>query len=484
MRCTRRSSVLAILALFVMLLFLIQAAAALTTIEITPVTNKIKLGEKATFAVKITNNEKATQTYRIFSPSFGWNIYPFPPKNGVMELGGGESRTTDVIVEPAEDFLPGFYPVKLSIVSDTTTESYAEELKVFILPSTPAQYLPSIKVTADMNDNINPHEPQVVRLTLENQNPLNLKGTVVRLQSDFSAFNTEQVVDLSPLEKKVVEFTVTPDRHQAPGGYVIFILFEKDGETVKVVDRKVNVITLTPPFIVDKKEANTFLKTVKTLTVTNDGNVKTTQAVKEPTGLFRSIFTTTNAKAIVEEGQRFFAWELTLGAGEATTAVLTENLRIPFYTLLLVIIALILYFIYRSPLVIRKSATGIGATEEVLSHLKVTLHLRNVGGTPLKNVEITDIVHGITLLEKDIDTGTIKPFEIKPTVNGTLVRWKLGEIEPKEERLIHYRLKSKLHVLGAMKLPRAKGTFDAGKKGKKKVSYSNSFRIAPKKEPE
>ena len=79
-------------------------------------------------------------------------------------------------------------------------------------------------------------------------------------------------------------------------------------------------------------------------------------------------------------------------------------------------------------------------------------------------------------IEKSLELGTLKPQEVKHTKRGTLVKWKLSEIDPKEHRLITYKVKSKLKIVGALKLPRAKAFF--GRKGRKKVAFSNAFRIS------
>ena len=63
----------------------------------------------------------------------------------------------------------------------------------------------------------------------------------------------------------------------------------------------------------------------------------------------------------------------------------------------------------------------------------------------------------------------------KHSKKGTVLTWELGELGPKEDRLISYNITSKLSILGSFKLPRAKVVIKS--KGKEKHIYSNSLGV-------
>ena len=128
-------------------------------------------------------------------------------------------------------------------------------------------------------------------------------------------------------------------------------------------------------------------------------------------------------------------------------------------------------------IVIRKTAVST-KRDATLSDLTITLNLQNITKKPIKDVEVIDLIPGIADLEKMLDLGTLKPQEIKHGKKGTSVKWKLAEIEPHEHRLITYKIKSKLKIVGALKLPRSKVIYS--KKNRKKNAYSNTFRISSK----
>ena len=72
----------------------------------------------------------------------------------------------------------------------------------------------------------------------------------------------------------------------------------------------------------------------------------------------------------------------------------------------------------------------------------------------------------IAELIKDNEVGTIAPEKVtRHERKGTLVRYEVGDLMPYEERLISYRVKSSLSILGGVSLPVAVSKFktDAGK---------------------
>jgi hypothetical protein len=63
-------------------------------------------------------------------------------------------------------------------------------------------------------------------------------------------------------------------------------------------------------------------------------------------------------------------------------------------------------------------------------------------------------------LQKEFDIGTIQPIKMIADEKGaTLLRWEIPEIEPYEERIISYKVKARLKVLGNFSLPPALAKF-------------------------
>ncbi len=450
-----------------------------STIVSEPIKNEITTLEQASFSLTITNNRDQFQRYSIYSlqSGQGWNVDPSPLKDKIIDLAPGKSYTTTVIARPLEDFPPGIYFVHVTVQSDLG-ESYSEALKMYLKPKEPIDYIPAIKATVDMNDKINPKEPASIKLFLENRNPLNLAGLKIKIQTDIPEFEKELLVDLPPLEKKTVEFSIVPNPYQQPKEYTLFFVFERNSDTVKIIEQKIEILSLVPPFEVTASEEMVYLKVFKTVTARNSGNVRNTQVVKTPVSLWELLLLRSDGKTMVEEGHRYLAWEVTLGPNETVALPVTANYRIPAYILAALLLFAVFYFYVQSPVSIQKTATTARSGEGgALSEVKITLELQNHSKKPVKDVLVTDLVPGIANIDQGLELGTLKPQEVKHTKTGAKVAWSLAELDGHEHRLITYKIKAKLSILGTFSLPRAAVEFKRKKSGRLIKAYSNIFRV-------
>ena len=451
-----------------------------STIVSSPIKNEISPSEQASFKLSIINHEDVTRRYSIYSlqSGQGWAVDPSPLKDRIIEVGPKETYTTTILAHPLEDFVPGIYNVIVTIESDSG-ERFTEPLKMYFRPDKPVVYLPSIKVDIDMDEKIDPTEPVSVKLFLENRNPLNLTSLRIKLQSDMAEFTKEMTVELPPLEKKSVEFTITPNNFQQPKEYFLFFVFENEGQTVKVMEKKIEIITLLPDFVTEANSEDVFLKRFITFKATNNGNVKNTQEIKLPVSFWQGLLTKSDGKIKTIDDQRYIVWEVELGSEESVMHQAVTNYRLLFYIFIGVILIGLFYWYVRSPVEIGKKATTTKDSEEgALSQIKLTLEVRNKSKKPLQNVVITDVVPAIVNVEQNLELGTLKPKEVKSTKHGTKVTWSLAELDGLEHRLITYKVKAKLNILGTFSLPRAEVHYSKGKKGKHRKAYSNVFRLS------
>ncbi len=444
-----------------------------------PIKNEITVLEEASFSLTITNNADQAQRYSIYSlqSGQGWNVDAFPLRDKIILLAPGRSYTTTIVAKPLEDFSPGIYFVYVTIQSDLG-ESYDEALKMYLMPKEPMDYIPAIKATVDMVDKVDPRELLSIKLFLENRNPLDLTGLKISLQTDIPEFEKELSVDLPPLQKKTVEFSIVPNPYQQPKEYTLFFVFERNGEMVKIIEQKIEVLSLMPPFEVISTEETKYLKTHKTLTVKNIGNVRNTQVVKEPVSLWSVLFTSSDGKMLVEEEQRYLTWEMSLGPGETVDIPMAVNYRIIAYVLAALLLFAGFYFYVQSPISVQKTATTSRSNEDgTLSEVKITLELKNHSKKLIKEVMVTDLVPSIANIDRGLELGTLKPQEIKHTKMGTKVTWSLAELDSHEQRLISYKIKAKLNILGTFSLPRATVEFKRKKGSRLSKAYSNVFRL-------
>ena len=460
--------------LFIILLASFTLAASTVSVEV--IDNEITPREEASFNVEITNNADEVQKYSIYSLEDGrdWNVDPAPLKDKIFALAPGASKTIRMEARPLGILPPKIYYLRFSVESDLG-EKYDEALKVYLATDQPRDYLPTLTVNIDMDDKIDPTNPVSVKLFLENRNPLNLTDLNIKIQSDIPEFNKEVTVGLPPVEEKTIEFSIIPNEFQQPKDYTLFFVFSRNGDVVKIKEQKIEIVSLVPEFTKEVVEEDVFLKVFSQMVVTNDGNVKNTQKVKVPVSVWKAFFSSADSEVI--DGQRYLVWELELGPSDSATLNYVTNYRWLIYLLAIVLILAGFYWYVQSPIMVVKSATTEKSDSETLSEIKVTLEVKNKGRKALKEVIITDTVPGIANVQGGLELGTLKPHEIKHGKKITKVIWSLAELDVHEHRLITYKIKAKLNIVGTFSLPRATVTFK--KKGRKKgKAFSNVFRLS------
>src|SRR3989338_11525572 len=341
MRLTRLIAVL----VFMLALFS-SAVLAYSTIPLQPVTDHIIFGQKAVFSVTIANERTVDQTYNIFSPTsgIGWAVQTRPLRHHTVTVGSGKSMTIMIEAEPIEKFAPGVYIVGLHIDTEFG-EAYQQPLKIYMGPVVAQEYLPSLRTTVDMDDKIDPREPQTIRVIIENLNPLDLQGTVVKVMGEIPEFNLEQKVDLSQNGQKTVDFTVQLSPYQQPKQYTLFFQFERGDDILKVVNRQVDVLPLELPFTRSADEQYSFLKKDWSVTFKNPGNVRNTQVVGINVGFIERAFISTQPEAQFSSEDELYRilWSIELGPGEEKKVMVARSYRLP---VVLVVILLLLWFAY------------------------------------------------------------------------------------------------------------------------------------------
>ena len=466
------------------LVLLLLTSSAYAAVSVTPIVNDIHLGETAEFAVVVTNSGEATKTYKIYSLGAGWVIDSLPQDRS-FRLNPGESKHTRVTAKPVVAFKPGLYGPSFNLDSyeegasvvkgGFSTQSH--DMEIYLRPEGPIDYVPTLRVETDMLDKIKPQDSLSVKLTINNLNPLNLSNLKLQVQSDLTAFERELDVPMNPLEQKTLEFSVQPSPYEQPKEYKVFFVFKRYGETVKIVEQQIEIESVLPSFELQVEKSGRFLKTTNQVNVRNSGNVLNTQDVEVPIGFWKGIFTTGGDIVLNDNDQRVVRWTLKLQPDETKVVEFVTNFRILVYVVVLLLLLVGFYWYVQSPVVLRKSAVVVKSDREdgSLSEIKVTLELSNKTKKPIEYITIKDTVPAIANVEKSLALGTLRPKEVRHGKRGTKVIWALTEIDAHEHRIITYKIRAKLNILGTFSLPR--GVIEYGHGKKKRKAYSNIFRL-------
>ena len=208
--------------------------------------------------------------------------------------------------------------------------------------------------------------------------------------------------------------------------------------------------------------------------VTN--NPGSTEKVKVETSLLKNLFSSTSPRAetVKEDGKYFLVWEVDFSDSRTVTVRVVQNYRPLVVIIVLAIIAIVLYFVFRSPIVVRKGIANVRMSHGGVSDAKVVVRVKNRSQNQITDIEVTDYVPHIAHVEKEISIGSMQPHAIlKHPKRGIMLKWNVDTIEPGDERVMSYRMISKLPILGEFNLPSASARAKVGTK----MIITNSNRV-------
>lgn len=449
--------------------------------EIKPINEKIYEDEAASFYLRIINNLGATDEFRIYTLDHPiWGIYSAPGEYSISAtVGPKDDETITIFVEPI-NAEPGIHEVNIRIRSKTTDRVISVPATVTLRhPAGSKEYVPTVIMDIDMEKDINPRDPIPIKVHLSNQNPLNIPDLRIQVTSDNEIFEAIIVSPgIQPKERKTVEITVTLDPLTSPQPDILYFSLLRGNETITGPVRKNIEIIKYSGIVPDLEPKISFLKTDNAITFKNDGNIKYKGNVKVGTTFLKNMFTSVEpkAKTIKEEGVRYLSWDVSLEPGQGYPVRVVINYRPLLLMTILLGIVIALYYKYRSPLIIQKSVVDVQKNEGGITGVKIILNIINRGSKHVRNVELTDKVPDLVDIEQGVSLGSLQPTKILRHENrGIMMKWNIHELEPEEERVITYRVKAKLSILGEFMLPPMLAKFEY--EGRHIKSHSNRLYV-------
>ena len=449
-------------------------------------------GEEAIYKLALTNNLNTADTYRLSTKSMDWSILTDPLSDyfSGIRIESKSTYTTIVKFMPAKNIRLGPHIVEVQIKSGNTDQSVSDYYSIEVLPPYGSGGYPAIESKIEFFQKgqtnkkgkfieIDPREEFVVRLTIDNKNTMNMSDLKVTIAGKTA--KKEQTITMAPLEKgKIADVVVNFDPMTAPQEDELKISFSKEGYTIITYTQPIEIIDYTGEFEGSIVSQGWFLNSARDVTFTNNGNAKRAQTGVVKTNIIESLFSSTapKSKIIKDENGRYFAWDMTLAPGEKYNVQIKTNYIPLFIILLIAAIIGAVSWILKSPILIKKTAPVIEVREGGISEIKIVLHVKNSGKKSLRDVEILDKIPNIADYIKESEMGTIHPIKVlKHESKGTLVKWFIDELDSHEERVITYRMKSRLNILGAFTLPSAMARYK-DEKGNKIVVHSNKASVS------
>jgi hypothetical protein len=411
----------------------------------------------------------------------------------------GSSNVNWVYLEGAADTTSSGISTELVSVPAFSTKSFRIVVQppVDILPSQPYQYIIKAKDITDIT-NGETHEGstqinviQTTRalikdLTLNcsectesvgiSGNIYNIGSTSLTLSLVLKAGDKQKTLSIGTvgiLDKKPFSASFSLEG-MVPGAYDMTASLVDDLGNEYNSQKASFTIPVIANVVYDKKVSSTPFGSSITVTATNTGNVASDVDLRSvsPNNWY-SVISGPNPTGMMTG---FYYWRTTIGPKQSVSVSYSE-IYWPTYVLIIVAVAAFMFIYWQSTAftfskrVIGKPAIRSGKDISISLHLKS----RRRG---IDRVAIRDIVPPSFSIVSNFET--VKPL-IRKVANGIELLWKMVELTPNEERVLHYTIRPNAELSRKVSLPSAlaKATSDRGLT----LKHSNRVSLSPGKEP-
>jgi hypothetical protein len=459
------------------LLMPVFASADDVEVSISPSEITINTSEIGTVDVVVVNNQDVEDTFQVSVwPSTTWaGITPDLEKDKV-KISSGSNSTIKLyfsVESSAEEIISTFL---VSAKSTNTDETISSSINV----KTRKKSLVYISDFALDKSTLNPGDCISIIPSITNDGFIT--GTY-RLQTSVKKGTTilkrfdDDVFEIEGKSIKTLPKTYCFDNYTQPGTYSVDIVLRTDIN--KFLDSRTTSIKVNEVsnLVFKKSGIYTPFVQMKSITVKNDGNIveenfNITESVSEFTSrFFYPVDKPTDVKRI--GGNTIYIWNVeSLAPGEQIE--IKYEIRFIILWVSGIGLALLVFFafsyVYRPR--IKKTVRFIGPLKKGKETV-VLLEIKNSTINEIKNVVVQDSVSAIATLIEKFDT--IAPT-VRKSSSGTSLTWKIKSLKPLEERVLTYRIKPKVDIIGSMRLPRATMQF-VNKKKETKTVASKSIEI-------
>jgi hypothetical protein len=465
------------------LLLLGNVVFATGEIKVVPATKEIptKIGEIKSLSVTIQNNQ-------VFEDAFTLTVFPqyiigitaeFQEKT--LKISPNSNKTTVLtFVVPEMLCISGINQIFTLYATSKTNSDISTSEKVTL--EVPGRGLCISDVKLDKSVSIlAPEEKTKIKIDVTNVNDKPFLQHVVQVsikKDDLVLGRFDKTLNLLEKSKTEVEFDYSPEKYMEPGKYLIEVSLKDN--LGSLTDSQIfyfNVNATNYPPVIKKSTLFGVLFTRITVTIKNENNVPLNsflyvEDVPDFTkGYMIPITKTTSIETV--NNRMLHSWLIeTMKPGEERIVTYEFRMQnIVALSILIFIIILIAFHYVFSPKIFKKykRVKTITGMEE----LEISIDVRNRTGSTMHDVIVTDFIPGMAVLSGRF--GTLKPT-VKEGSTGTEIVWRFERLGPFEERVLTYRIKPKVKIVGMMKLPNAHIRF-LDKKMKRKIILSKSVLI-------
>jgi hypothetical protein len=355
----------------------------------------------------------------------------------VPSRGSNEFR---IVIQPPKDVVPPSYPYQYFLkITRVTTNSELEKGLLINVVQTTSAILKDVSLSCESClDGVS------VSGTVYNVGSKTLDLSLVIKIGDKQ--KTVYIGRLHPFESKPFEIEFSLENMEPKTYDVLINLIDVTGKVFYKEVKSFEIPTIEN-VIYDKDISTTPFGSIITLKAINKGNtISNIEFKTEPQKWYSFISGPTPSGMVLG---RYF-WRTVLKPNESVSITYSE-IYWPTYVIIIAAVLAVLIFYWQS-LSIDFTKTVIGRrTIRADKEISISLHVKNKKGE-IKRVTIRDVVPpNFSVISK---FETVKPV-IRKVANGIELIWKVGNLRPYEERVLHYTIKPIIDLPTKIRLPSA-----------------------------
>jgi len=452
---------------------------------IEPIKDTIQIDEEERFVkFAITILKSGEYVLDLSSFGFDWFVTTEPQDLTFSRFVVEDELQFTLTATLVKQLEPKIYAYVLSIRNVKTDERVDVPLRVLILPSTTENKTYPLVLRIDTGINkydVLPGEEIKLDVLIENKNPRNVGDVILKIISPMYNLTKKYVVKPRIKEAKISDykkyevFTIKIPNQFLPQKVPIDVVVEYENQTYsKHFDINVNEYMNSYSAILPSYVKWLGFPVVKILNISlvNKGNVERAFYHEVKLGFFDKFISTdlnvTNRTIIVNESVMPYSKK---------SHYIVIDYRPIFISLVILLITIlgiiILYYLTRAPIVFHKSLEKYYFKSGYL-YLVLNLSIKNRSRKPLKDVVVKEYMPAAS--EPVIDDLYLSPKTAK-TKKGILLKWELKDLEPKDERLLVYKVRFKLRIFGGVKFSPSELYYVKGNKTYKLISNELFVRL-------
>lgn len=389
-------------------------------------------------------------------------------ETSAIKVPANSSASVKGSVTPASDAFSATYSFNLIVAGVTGGQKIEKEVLVPVVQKTSAiikNFALSCNEAAKQV-NCKPSETvtisgDVINIGTTVLDSLKLNLLIKTPTAEIKKTLSMGTLDLHATKGFVTDFSL--GKYQEPGDYFVTAQLTAVEETFDTKSASFSV-PFTPSMLYDKKVSSSIFGTFVTLAAVNDGNAKDTAKLKS--AVSKEWFVSYSGPQPQQKNGEY-VWSAELQPTEKMEIKYSEIYWPTFAFILIVIGAGVFFYLQVSAVSIKKKVLQRYAAAEG-KEFAISIDVKN-RGKAVENVVVKDTVPPIFAVTEKYET--IRPA-LRKTDEGLELTWRVGRLKPKEERVLHYKMKSLVGIIGSAKLPKAKLRYKIGESHRERDSSS------------